>query len=398
MSIDPKKAIFEANRLIITHDKHLSFKDLIEPNLEIFSKFRLMYSTDNTVSQFGYTSLDRIEEDCDSIKKFFHGNGLLFFSNDIYQAQQKQETVHIPLDYSLSFDSNVAGQFRVYEKGGQVQPKEKFERLIEFIKQYQFNFDYNFFCLENLEFIRQNNDRPFNTIRAIIRCNPLNSDRLDRETAGKLATQEINNPFNNEINPIFWQRRKVIYLILLKAIQINWELQEVYSKLRAIIKFCLENTGKFAKKEIYLAWKLFKQGTSLRFFNPLSQPSPNILSKAKGMSWDFLSIEYQSTLAYNMSRGNNFFVPFFASFDSRFMEFREACPVKCMLFDDRTQTAHTFFDDELEFNQDISDAVQDDNNLLLRLTDKQKIVRGSNLQLDNNKLNIQIANLEKEIS
>ena len=82
MSIDPKKVIFEANRLIITYDKHLSFKDLIEPNLEIFSKFRLMYSTDNTVSQFDYTSLDRIEEDCDSIKKFFHGDGLLFFSKD----------------------------------------------------------------------------------------------------------------------------------------------------------------------------------------------------------------------------------------------------------------------------------------------------------------------------
>ncbi|MBE9048762.1 hypothetical protein IQ255_31050 [Pleurocapsales cyanobacterium LEGE 10410] len=147
MSIDPKKAIFEANRLIITHDKHLSFKDLIEPNLEIFSKFRLMYFTNNTVSQFGYTSLDRIEEDCDSIRKFFHGNGLLFFSKDIYQEQQKQETVHIPLDYSLSFDSNVAEKFRVYEKGGKVQPKEKFERLIEFIKQYQFNFDYRFFCL-----------------------------------------------------------------------------------------------------------------------------------------------------------------------------------------------------------------------------------------------------------
>lgn len=30
MSIDPEKAILEANSLIITHDKHLSFKDLIE--------------------------------------------------------------------------------------------------------------------------------------------------------------------------------------------------------------------------------------------------------------------------------------------------------------------------------------------------------------------------------
>ena len=82
MSMDAKEALFEANQLIILHDNNLSFKDLIEPNLEIFSQFRLMYSTDNTVSNFGYTSLDKIEEECNSLKKFFYGKGLLFYSKD----------------------------------------------------------------------------------------------------------------------------------------------------------------------------------------------------------------------------------------------------------------------------------------------------------------------------
>lgn len=395
--METNSAIFEATRLIISHNQHLSFRDLIEPNLEIFSNFRLMYSSNNTVTNFGYLSLDEIESKCSSLKKFFYGSELLFFSKNIYQTYKKQEIVFIPIDYSLSFDSNVAERFRVYEKGGIVQEKEKLDRLIEFIKDYQFNFDYSFFCLENSEHITQKNERPFNTVRAIIKSNPLNTYPLDRKEAGDLAIQEMFHPFNDEIYPRFRKQRKLIYLVLLKAIKLNWESNEVNYQLKKIIDFCLEKLGTFPKKEIYLAWKLFKYGNSLSFFNPVRQPSNKILSKAKGISWDFLLIDYQSMLVYSMSKNNKFFVPFFASFDESFVKFREACPIKCMLLDDREERTHIFFNDELEFNQDISSAIDTDSELFDRLNDQQQILRRSNLRLDNDELNVHIASLEKAI-
>lgn len=247
MSVNTESEIIKANKLIITHDKHLSFNDLIEPNLEIFSKFRLIYSTNNTNSGFGYTSLDKIEQECSCLKKFFYGSGLLFFSQDIYQLHHQQETVFVPVDYSLSIDSNVAEQFRVYEKGGKVQPKDKFDNLIEFIKRYQFNFDYGFFCLENLNHIKQKNERPFNTLRAIIICNPLNDHPIDREEAGKLAINKMYNPLAWEIDSYFRLRRKMIYLIFLKAIKLNWNnKEEVNLKLKTIIEFSLKQIGRFA--------------------------------------------------------------------------------------------------------------------------------------------------------
>ena len=141
----------------------------------------------------------------------------------IYQLHQKHQTAYILLDYSLSFDSNVAEKFRVYENGGKVEPKDKFENLLKFIKEYQFNFDYGFFCLENLEFIKQHNERPFNSLRAIIRYDPLNLSPYDREEAGKLAIQKMYNRSNNDINPHFWTRIKLIYSVLLKGISINWK-------------------------------------------------------------------------------------------------------------------------------------------------------------------------------
>ena len=175
------------------------------------------------------------------------------------------------------------------------------------------------------------------------------------------------------------------------------EKENAENKLKRIIRFSLEKLGKFAKKEIYLAWKLFKYGKHLRFFDPVNQPSKKILSKAKGMSWDFLSIEYQSTLAYNLSRDGKFFVPFFASFDNRFVEFREACPIKCMLFDDSTQEAHTYFCDELEFNQDVSNAIESTYDLFHKLTDRDEILRRKSLQIDSQKLDNLIFELEEEI-
>lgn len=399
MNIDPKKALIEANKLLLLHDKNLSFNHLIEPNLEIFSKFRLMYSSNNTISNFGYRSLDKIEEQCSSLKKFFYGKGLLFFSKEIWKLHQKQQTVYISLDYSLSFDSNVAEKFRVHENGGKVEPKDKFENLLKFIKEYQFNFDYGFFCLENLESIKLNNERLFNTLRAIIRCNPLNSSYLDREEAGKLAIQKMYNPFNDEINRYFWRRRKLIYAVILKAILINWDKRkDVNYKLKEIITFSLEKLGKFAKKELYLAWKLFKYGNTLRFFDPVKQPSKKILSKTKGMSWDFLSIEYQSSLGYNLSRNGTFFVPFFATFDNRFVEFREACPIKCMLIDDYSQVAHIYFEDELEFNQDISNAIESNDNLCHKLSDQGKILSRTSWQLDSKNLDRLISMLEEKIN
>ncbi|MDJ0662702.1 MAG: hypothetical protein QNJ42_24935 [Crocosphaera sp.] len=384
--------------LIISHEPTQSFNDLIEPNLDIFSNFRLMYSTNNIVSDFGHISLDKIEQECISLNKFFYGSGLLFFSQDIYELNRQGKIATIKIDYSLSLDSNIMERFRIYENGGKVEPKEKFDDLIQFIKKYQFSFDYGFFCLENLQVIKQHNERPFNTLRAIIRCDPLNTIPLDRETAGKIAITKMYSSDNERIHPHFWIRRKIIYLLLLKAIQVNWKTKgQVDSNLRVMIKFCFDKVSKYAEKEIYLTWKLFKYGKSLRFFDGVSQWSTRILSKIKGMSWDYLLIEYQATLAYHPSLGNDFFIPFFASFDARFIELFEACPIRCLLFDDTNGKAYTLFMDHLEFWEDIKKAIKGDYKLIEKFTDQQEILKRSNSQLDINTLDFEILKLEESI-
>lgn len=74
------------------------------------------------------------------------------------------------------------------------------------------------------------------------------------------------------------------------------------------------------------------------------------------MSWDLFAFRYQETLASKGMRCE-FFVPFFASFDNKFVELAHACPIRCMLIDDRDKRINTIYLDEYEFQQDLRIAI-----------------------------------------
>lgn len=121
---------------ILMHDTSHSFSSLIDNNLDRFRDFRLVYSTDNIEADFSNSSLKNIEEQCPTLKKFFYGTGLLFYSDEHYQKTQINGRIEVPLDYSLSLDSNAAERFRVWENGGSLdKEQQRFEGLVRFIKE-----------------------------------------------------------------------------------------------------------------------------------------------------------------------------------------------------------------------------------------------------------------------
>ena len=156
---------------ILLHEPANSFRNLIENNEDLFKGFRLVYSTNNLDSEFSHSSLKEIEEHCPTLKKYFYGTGILFYSDELYAETKRQGRIEIPIDYSLSLDSNAAERFRIWENGGSLDKEEgRFEGLVCFIKEQGFNFDYSFFILENLiDSMRPENHRPFKTIRAFKR-------------------------------------------------------------------------------------------------------------------------------------------------------------------------------------------------------------------------------------
>ena len=94
------------------------------------------------------------------------------------------------------------------------------------------------------------------------------------------------------------------------------------------------------------------------------------------MAWDLFAIRYQESLA-TRSKHADFYIPFFASFDNRFVEFVKACPIRALLLDDQEERVMTIFEDEFEFVQDLNLALTP--NLIDQLQDPvAKLKRMSN--------------------
>ncbi len=371
-----------ATNAVVMHDPSDSFKNLIENNENLFRGFRLVYSTNNLDAEFSHTSLREIEEHCPTLKKYFYGTGLLFYSERHYEKTKKKGRIEIPLDYSLSLDSNAAERFRVWESGGSLDKEEnRFEALVRFIKEGKgqgFNFDYSFFIIENLlDSMKPENHRPFNTIRALKRFdhlvyekdlfdirNPKFSESL--EDSGRRAIDTIHAFHSNSKIKGFLDRRMGIYLILLKAILLREQKGLSLNKqMGLLIEYSLDALGAFAKTELYFAWKFLKHGKDFRFFDPISQLSKKSLHKIKGMAWDLFAIRYQETLASKSNVGD-FYVPFFASFDNRFVELTKACPIRAVIIDDIDKRIMTIHLDEYEFMVDLNESISPELNYRLQ--------------------------------
>lgn len=400
-----------AFNLVVHHDSVLSFSDLIEPNRDVFTGFKLVYSTNHLEGDFAHTSLKAIEEQCPTLKKYFYGSGLLFFSDELYDKTWREERVQLPIDYSLSLDSNAAERFRIWEDGSYLNTSEKdFETLVRFIKDGPgsgFNFDYSFFIIENYyDSMKPENHRPFNTIRALKRFDHLAYDRASfcvtkpvfnetRSQAGQRAIKTLHAFHSSPEIRAFQQRRILLYVVLLKAVILNQDKKgSIESKLAELISFCLFSLEKFPKTELYFAWKLMKYGKSLRFFDPVSQIGKKTKAKIKGMSWDIFALRYQETMA---SKGNSgdFFIPFFASFDNRFVELANACPIRAVLIDELGENVITIQLDELEFQTELNNSMSVE--LLHELNDSHKKLERMKKPLTEDKLVEVASGLEAQL-
>lgn len=399
-----------AFQTIVNHSLSKSFADLIEKNIDIFKGFKIIYSTENMKSQLLDYPLKTIENQCPYLKKFFYGQGLLFYTDEIYQ-QTKKGQAQIKLDYSISFDSNIAEKFRIWENGGSLdQDMKRFGELVQFIKNKGgMNFDYSFFVIENYyNSFDENNYRPFDSIRALKRFENLiyNENSFDvyhpnftenRESAGRRECEVFSTYYDNrEMVLELHKNRKVLYLVLLKSILLKKNKDiEAKDKLRLLMEFSLKKLGFFAKTEIYFGWKFVKHNDNLKFFDPIQTLGKNSLKKIRGMSWDLFSVRYLEKFI-GINRNADFYIPYFVSFDNRFIDLLKVCPIRAVIMDDETKRVTTVYLDELEFMTDIGNSITQELNV--ELNDPNKKVNRMFKPILHEKLDIEILKLEEEFN
>ena len=353
----------EALNLIGQHDSKESFKSLIDSAPHMFKGFQLVYSSDNTELDFGFASLSQVEENCKALKKYYCGSGILIYDDEIYEKTKSSGHAEFLLNFSIYFDSNVAAAFRTWEAGGEVRDPRFFE-LMEYVKRRDLGFNYSFFILERLEeLLNRQNEHPFNTIRALKRFEYMTiresfdglefKHLLTREDAGKLAIQDIMTFARAPAAREAVLQQKGIYLILLKTFELYLNNKKAIDQnLCEITRYCLDVVGRFAKLELFFAWKFFKYRTKYNFFSPMNATTPKSLKGIKGMSWDLFFLRFQETIT-SMTSSGGFSVPFMSSFDNKFVELTKACPIRCTLLDLSHYRMHTLYDDDFEFMEDL---------------------------------------------
>ncbi|MBR8070943.1 hypothetical protein KDW23_26950 [Burkholderia cenocepacia] len=399
---------------IATAHHGASFQSIIESDRECFRGLHVTYATRATTLDIQDIQLDKIESECPLLKSFFDGTGLLFYTDEIYQ-QSLNGKAPIKIDFSISLDKNVTDAVRLFVEGKQPSQPQNLYKLLKLAcgrGARSFNFDYFAYLSEEFEhFSVEGNNRPVQTLRALKKLDHFAPGALD-ESPGKpiftVSEDEIDSIVQDTLKTVVFAepmrylqtRRLATYLVLLKAALLNWHGQqrEPVQALEELVMFSLETLGKFPKAEIYFAWKLLGgAGEVPLFFTPVTQPTMKSLERLRSMSWDltlFRMAELLSATPRTIGTGHaDFFVPFVASYDGKFREMVDACPLQAIVIDYTFKAVNLVFRDEFPFQRDLSTASE---RVMRKLNDHQASARRLHSDLDHQQLEREVRTLEQE--
>lgn len=342
---------------------------------------RTVVSTEEKGGTNVEVDLEEITKVAPWITPFFLGPRLLFSSKSIaVQNMMTGGKSNFLLDWSFSFDSNVAEKVRAYVNLENINAKDR-DRVITLLKlkkKFSLQTDLLPFLLENLRLSRSDikNERPLNTIIAFKKLdyldwqafekNPLKPEFICDE---KALLKDANDTYDSMVNDKEvkkWEYKSLFTQVILFELAIIWlrksgSIQEQFSEL---IDFCVLQLGKLAKFELKFAWRFLNQPTRTRFFGPLNGVSKDLTKALKGMAWDMTHLRLLETLS-TKTTFDSFYVPFFVSFDEKFSEILKQNQLQMLLVDDRLKRMHTATIDEYPFLQKLDSCMSEKTRKLM---------------------------------
>lgn len=354
---------------IARHDPNRSFAEFVDDNETILSELIILYSTNNTKFLINGVSFQEIERKFKRIKCLFYGSGLEFYSKQLWKIAQEKGEVPIPLSFQLYFDSNVSEAIRKYTLGKEVSNQEILLNVISFIKEQPVNFDFSFFVFENLiHSLMPENSRPLETIASLKKLDSLDYNafllnptdpqyKISSEEAFSQAEIVLKNFHNNDAINDELIKQRATYAITLMAICLYFDKKLTpQEKMSRLYEFSMNSMRKILKLELYICWKLFVNGSKIKFFAPILSKGKNILKTSKGMSWDIFVFRHQLIHIYK-SKFGDFIIPMFCTFDEKFLSLLEACPLRACLINPSYKRCEFIFADELEFQVFLNDSI-----------------------------------------
>ena len=357
-------------RAILTGDR-AALGDLDTHRAAECTDLRALISTD----QAGAVTLD-LGLGADSsiyVTPLFEGPRAFFISRHIcMQARLTGGQTTIPIDYSLSFDSNFAEKMRATLNGENIQQADH-DRVIEVLmlkaKNPRVQFDVVPFLYENVRLVRENenNLRPLNTLIAFRMLDHLNWEafksnpsRFDFGTPAETlkaslrpgAEAFLSELYANE-SVLHHEAKSLGVQALLLRFATLWRNQskrDIDQILHELLRFCISELGFVPATELSLIWSGIRGKEVAPFFGPVINPSAKLFKATRGMAWDMTHLRIMEQTA-RLTRFGSFFIPYFVSIDERWRTLMRLNPVRFMVVDDSKNSMLMARTHELAFQE-----------------------------------------------
>lgn len=317
---------------------------------------RVAISTDQESGSKLNFDLEEIQEEAPWMISLLEGPRFFFIS--AYTALQTRLTggqSFVPIDWSFSFDSNVAEKIRGFFnfENIDVANRDRIIILLRLIKRHKIQTDFVPFIYENLRLQRENpkNERPLKTIAAFKAIDYLDWDAFEKNpyrpcfVRGKTPSdflgvaEEVYSDFlkNEE-----FQKRETkalfSYAFLLELVR-EWLANDdsIGTKFSRLIDYCIFELGRVPNFELGLAWEFLKKPKGMRFFGPVADFGKDVMKDLQGMGWDISHVRMLETMA-TTSRMGSFYLPFFVSLDDKFIELIRLNPIRFIAMDDNARS------------------------------------------------------------
>jgi hypothetical protein len=270
------------------------------------------------------------------------------------QAQLTGGRSTVPLDYSLSFDSNFAEKLRATLYGENIHHVDR-ARVLEVLMLKANNagvqFDVMPFLYENIRLAREgaSNQRPLNTLISFRMLDHLDWD-VFRKDPNRFDFGDVVESLKVSLLPgeeaflasaytdpavIHHEAKSLGIQALLLRFATLWHAAKPNPKriLGELIEFSLFELGFLPMTELSLIWIGITHRGVAPFFGPIVGQSKDMLSRIRGMAWDMTHLRLMEQAA-QLSQMGSFFIPYFVSLDARWRDLMRLNPVRFMLVDD----------------------------------------------------------------
>lgn len=287
------------------------------------------------------------------LRGLFVGERLNFLDDITWQGMRHLGAASIPIDYSISFDTNAATYAVHLVECRDTPEARKMRSALDYLVLNGLNYDFGLYFLENHRLLLEEGDshrRILRTRYAIEVLKDLDEERYLHTgevrarardaTLWKRAQESLLREEHLTGEPLEWLLGpyEAMYVILLKValIELAYPRKAFGAKLECLLEFFDSELGAMFVRELGIAIAFFLRGTREGFFGKVQKNHSKLLRTLRNMAWDLQMYRYlERTFSVNPSAAMGVparhFLPYVLTFDRHLADVWSYCGLQSAL-------------------------------------------------------------------